>query len=112
MMVANRMVFDIQSRRGSKVRTMCRLIGEMKPAAFLYAGDCRDDANVHRYLKGTRIETLCIGVKSTQMPAGLFNNADLILDGPSEMAALLVTLVRQWSQRLPGLPHVPDSVAT
>jgi trehalose 6-phosphate phosphatase len=112
MMVANRMVFDVQSRRGTKVRTMRRLIREMKPAAVLSAGDSRADAHVHRCLKAARIDTLCIGMKSTEMPAYLFKNADLILDGPLEMAALLQRLVRRWSHQPPRLRHLPDTVAT
>ena len=112
MMVANRMVFDVQSRRGSKVRTMCRLMREMKPAAVMYAGDSRDDARVHRCLKTAPIQTLCIGMASSEMPAGLFKNADLILDGPAEMARLLSRLVRHWSGPPRGLHQVPNAVAT
>jgi len=104
MMVANRMVFDIQSRRGSKVRTMCRLMQEVRPAAVLYAGDSRDDAHVHRCLKTARTASLCIGIRSTEMPAGLFKNADLILEGPREMATLLGGLVRDWRRQATGLP--------
>jgi len=112
MMVANRMVFDIQPRRGTKLRCVCRLIREMKPVAILYAGDSREDAHVHRGLKAARIETLCIGLKSTEMPADLFKYADLILDGPSEMSALLGRLVQRWRDRTPGLLQVPDAVST
>jgi trehalose 6-phosphate phosphatase len=107
MMVANRMVFDIQSRRGSKVRTMCRLMREMRPAAVLYAGDSRDDAHVHRCLRTAQTAGLCIGIRSTEMPDGLFKNADLILDGPEEMAALLAGLVRDWRRQATGLPSAP-----
>jgi hypothetical protein len=88
------------------------LIREMKPAAVLSAGDSRADAHVHRCLKAARIDTLCIGMKSTEMPAYLFKNADLILDGPLEMAALLQRLVRRWSHQPPRLRHLPDTVAT
>jgi trehalose-6-phosphatase len=112
MMVANRMVFDIGSRRGSKVLTMCRLIEQMQPAAVMYAGDSRDDARVHRFLKAAPLETLCIGLESTEMPAGLFKNADLILDEPAEMAGVLSRLVHHWSGRPPAVHHVPDTVAT
>jgi len=107
MMVANRMVFDIQSRRGSKVRTICRLMREMRPAAILFAGDSRDDAHVHRCLKTAHAARLCIGIRSTEMPEGLFKNADLILDGPEEMATLLGGLVRNWTRQATGLPHAP-----
>ena len=111
MMVANRMVFDIQSRRGSKVRTMCRLIGEMHPAAVLYAGDSRDDAHVHRCLNTARIPRLCIGIRSTEMPGRIFRHADLILDGPEEMVRLLGGLARHWSGQ-PARPPFPESVTT
>jgi trehalose 6-phosphate phosphatase len=111
MMVANRMVFDIQSRRGSKVRTMRRLIREMRPAAVLYAGDSRDDAHVHRCLRTARIERLCIGIRSTEMPDRIFKDADLILDGPEEMVSLLGGLASHWS-RQPTRPSFPESVAT
>ena len=107
MMVANRMVFDIQSRRGSKVRTICRLMREMRPAAVLYAGDSRDDAHVHRCLRTAHTAGLCIGIRSTEMPDGLFKNADLILDGPEEMATLLGGLVRDWGRQATGLPPAP-----
>lgn len=112
MMVANRMVFDVQSPRGSKVRTMCRLIQEKKPTAVMYAGDSRDDARVHRFLRSARIETLGIGLASIEMPSGLFKNADLILDGPAEMVALLGRLVRHWSGPPTGLHQVPDAMAS
>jgi trehalose 6-phosphate phosphatase len=112
MMVANRMVFDVQSRRGSKVRTMCRLMDATKPAAVMYAGDSRDDARVHRFLKTAPVETLCIGMASDEMPDGLFKDADLILDAPAEMATLLGRLAGHWSERPPGLRQVPDPVAT
>lgn len=112
MMVANRMVFDVQSRRGSKVRTMCRLMDEMKPVGVMYAGDSRDDARVHRFLKTAPIETLCIGMASDEMPTGLFKDADLILDAPAEMATLLGQLVGRWSEQPPGRRQVPDPVAT
>jgi trehalose 6-phosphate phosphatase len=111
MMVANRMVFDVQSRRGSKVRTMCRLMQQMKPAAVLYAGDSRDDALVHRCLKSAQVESICIAIRSDEVPAGLFKNADLVLDGPAEMASLLGRLVRHWSAR-PSGSRLPDTVAT
>ncbi len=111
MMVANRMVFDIQSRRGSKVRTMCRLMRQMKPAAVLYAGDSRDDAHVHRCLKTARVARLCVEIRSNEVPSGLFKNADLVLDGPVEMATLLGRLARHWSARPSGPPHLPETVA-
>lgn len=111
MMVANRMVFDIQSRRGSKVRTMCRLMREIKPAAVLYAGDSRDDAHVHRCLTTARVARLCIEIMSNEVPVGLFKNADLVLDGPQEMASFLGRLVRRWSARPSGPPHIPETAA-
>lgn len=107
MMVANRMVFDIQSRHGSKVRTMRRLMGEMRPAAVLYAGDSRDDAHVHRCLKTAHIASLSVGIRSTEMPESIFKNADLILDGPEEMATLLGGLVRDWRRQATGRPSAP-----
>jgi trehalose 6-phosphate phosphatase len=111
MMIGNRMVFDIQSPRGSKVRTMCRLMREMDPAAVVYAGDSRDDARVHRFLSGASMATLCIGMASIEMPAGLFKKADLVLDGPPEMVTLLGRLVHHWSGPPSGLQHVPDALA-
>src|SRR5258708_36775753 len=99
MMVANRMVFDVQSRRGSKVRTMCRLLRETRPAAVLYAGDSRDDAHVHRCLNTARFARPCIGIRSTEMPDRIFKNADLILDGPEEMVALLGDLGSHWGRQ-------------
>jgi len=112
MMVANRMVFDIQSRRGSKVRTMRRLMRETRPSAVLYAGDSRDDAQVHRCLKTARTARLSIGIRSTEMPVGLFKNADLILDGPEQMVTLLGGLVSHWSRQPTELPPSPKTVAT
>jgi trehalose 6-phosphate phosphatase len=111
MMVANRMVFDVGLLHGSKVRTMCRLMREMSPAAIMYAGDSRDDIRVHRFLTSARIETLCIGIASLEMPANLFKNADLVLDGPPEMVKLLSSLVRHWSGPPTGLHQVPDAVS-
>jgi hypothetical protein len=41
------------------------------------------------------------------MPDGLFKNADLLLDGPEEMATLLGGLVRDWRRQAAGLPPAP-----
>ena len=96
-LVANRMVFDVQLRRSGKIRTMCGLLRDLKPAAVLYAGDSRDDSRVHRCLQGAAIPRLCVGLASDDLPGGIFKQADLILDGPYGMEELFSRLVQLWS---------------
>jgi trehalose 6-phosphate phosphatase len=97
-MVANRLVFDVQLRRASKVRSMRSLLRELEPGAVFYAGDSRDDARVQRCLAHAGIPKLCVGLPSGEMPERIFKGADLILDGPAGLAALLGQLVRGWDR--------------
>jgi len=95
-MVANRRVFDVQLRRAGKVRSMRRLMRELKPGAVFYAGDSRDDARVLRCLAGLEVPSMRVGVPSPEIPGSVFRSAAVSIDGPQGLAALLGELIRRW----------------
>jgi len=101
-LVGNRRVFDIQLRRAGKVRTMGRLLHELRPAAVLYAGDSRDDARVHRCLAHANVAKLCIALRSDEIPERIFRSADVALDGPRGFGEMLGFLLRRWNGPAPG----------
>ncbi|MFI5281808.1 MAG: trehalose-phosphatase [Candidatus Dormibacterales bacterium] len=99
-MVENRRVFDVQLKRGGKLRSMERLVREWNPGAVFYAGDGRDDARVLRCLARLGRPALAVGVASDELPASILKSANTIVQGPPELADLLGLLVRGWDRHL------------
>jgi trehalose 6-phosphate phosphatase len=95
-MVANRLVFDVRPARAGKVQAIRRLILELNPAAVFYAGDGRDDARVIRCLKAAGLAAFCAGLASDEIPAPLLRHADVVLDSPQQLDALLGQIVARW----------------
>jgi trehalose 6-phosphate phosphatase len=67
-------------------------------AAALYAGDDRTDLDAFRELRsmvssGTLRSAVCVAVASDEAPAELVEQADLVVDGPNEVRALLAALL-------------------
>ena len=66
-------------------------------ARALYAGDDTTDLDAFRKLRALqeekRIEALCVGVKSSEGPPAIERDADMVVEGPEGVAALLESLV-------------------
>jgi trehalose 6-phosphate phosphatase len=74
-----------------------RLLATVDLEAALYAGDDRTDLDAFRALKaavadGRLRHALCIGVRSDETPPELEADADLLVDGPLGVRAILTTL--------------------
>lgn len=73
--------------------------GEAEPfAAALYVGDDRTDLDAFRELRamvaaGTLGSAVCVGVGSDEAPPELAEQADLVVEGPAEVRALLAALL-------------------
>jgi trehalose 6-phosphate phosphatase len=59
-----------------------RLAAALQPAAIVYAGDDRTDALAFSALKRmTDVRTVAVGVRSKEVPAGVFVDCDLMVEG-------------------------------
>lgn len=75
-----------------------RLLREADVAAALYAGDDATDLDAFGALAELaaqgRLETvICVGIGSEEGPREIFERADVVLDGPGEVRALLEALL-------------------
>jgi trehalose 6-phosphate phosphatase len=80
-----------------KGRGIARLLVDYDLDAALYAGDDLTDLDAFSALRtlrdeGTLNTALCIGVASDETPPALAEAADVLVDGPSGVRALLTTL--------------------
>jgi trehalose 6-phosphate phosphatase len=71
-----------------------RLAAEMQPAAIVYAGDDRTDAQAFAALKRmTEVRTVAVGVRSPEVPADVFVDCDVMVDGVPGVTELLTELL-------------------
>ena len=88
-----RLVFELRPPVAiDKGTVLRRLLEQMHPAAVIYAGDDRTDADAFRSLRelaGNRLATLAVGVRSPEVPAQVFRDTDLVIDGIPGMVAFL-----------------------
>ncbi len=80
-----------------KGRGVRRLLEGLDLAVGLYVGDDVTDLDAFDGLRGLVEEgqlgaAICVGVRSDETPAGLEDGADLLVDGPPGVRALLTTL--------------------
>jgi trehalose 6-phosphate phosphatase len=81
-----------------KGTVVAALLDEHRVRAAAYAGDDTGDQAAFAALAGRAgeagFEGVRIAVRSAEAPAGLLEDADLVVDGPSGLAALLGGLAR------------------
>jgi len=71
-----------------------RLAADMQPAAIVYMGDDRTDANAFSALKRmTEVRTVAVGVRSSEVPEDVFVDCDLKVDGVPGVRQLLTQLL-------------------
>jgi trehalose 6-phosphate phosphatase len=81
----------------NKGRGVRRLVDEVDLDAALYVGDDLTDLDAFAALRALREDgslttALCVGVASDETPPALAESADLLVDGPAGVRALLSTL--------------------
>jgi trehalose 6-phosphate phosphatase len=97
-----RLVIELRPPGINKGAALTALIAERDPAAILFAGDDLGDLPAFEAVRSARADgrpgiTVCSGSDEV---TGLAAHADLILDGPKEVAALLAAL----AEALPSPP--------
>lgn len=81
----------IEIDKGAVLR---RLAAEMQPAAIVYVGDDRTDANAFSALKRmTEVTTVAVGVQSPEVPDDVFVDCDLMVNGVPGVTQLLAELL-------------------
>jgi trehalose 6-phosphate phosphatase len=78
----------VEADKGTAVHT---LLEQRGLARALYAGDDTTDLDGFRALEGLELG-ICVALRSSETPAGLLEAADIIVTGPDELYALLLTL--------------------
>jgi trehalose 6-phosphate phosphatase len=94
-----RMVLEIRPPIATDKGTAVDAALNRRPLArALYAGDDTTDLDAFRKLRALaadkRIDALCVGVRSSEGPDAIEREADLVVDGPEGLAALLEALAR------------------
>ncbi|MGZ4745363.1 MAG: trehalose-phosphatase [Oryzihumus sp.] len=96
-----RMVLELRPAGGDKGDALRALVAESRPAAIMFAGDDLGDLAAFEAVQALRAEGIpgllvCSG--STEVPA-VAERADLIVDGPEGVAALLGGIADTLDQR-------------
>lgn len=86
-----------------KASAVRRLVEQSGASVVAFAGDDRGDLAVfewlHRERRAGSRQVACIGVDSVEAPSELLAAADLVVGGPTELAALLVALSASLATR-------------
>jgi trehalose 6-phosphate phosphatase len=90
-LVAGRMVWELQPPLDiDKGQVLQRLAAAIHPAAIIYMGDDRTDADAFKALKAmSGTQTLAVGVRSHEVPDATFADCDLMVDGVAGATQLL-----------------------
>jgi trehalose 6-phosphate phosphatase len=97
-----RMVIELRPPGMDKGLTLKNLASERNPSALLYAGDDLGDRAAFlavRELRGGGLPGLAVCSGSAEV-TGLAEEADLVVDGPAGMAALLDAIAAAWERHL------------
>jgi trehalose-phosphatase len=77
-----------------KGEVLRRLVAAKHPAAVVYAGDDRTDADAFSVLKRmTGVRTVAVGVRSPEVPDDVFVDCDLLVEGVPGVTRLLTQLL-------------------
>jgi trehalose 6-phosphate phosphatase len=92
---AGRLVWELRPPVAiDKGAVLRRLAADMQPAAIVYVGDDRTDANAFSALKRmTEVRTVAVGVRSPEVPEDVFVDCDLMVDGVPGVTQLLTQLL-------------------
>jgi trehalose 6-phosphate phosphatase len=91
-----RKVIEVHSPQAGKGKALEALLTRFTPGGFVCMGDDENDRSVFESARKSSIPHLCVGVGSAEVPSDLFDNCDLIIDGPAEASALLDSIL-DWA---------------
>jgi trehalose 6-phosphate phosphatase len=90
-----RKVIEVHSPHAGKGNALEALITRLTPRGLVVLGDDENDRSMFSFASRVPIAHLCVGVGSTEVPQDLFDDCDLVLDGPAEASAFLRSLA-EW----------------
>lgn len=90
-----RMVCDLIVPGPGKGEAIAALVQERTLRCALVAGDDIADVEAFAMLRGTDVRTVIVAVTSAEAPPDLGSHADIIVEGPDELARLLQGLARR-----------------
>jgi trehalose 6-phosphate phosphatase len=95
---AGRLVWELRPPVDvDKGQALTALLAEQRPAAAIYAGDDLGDRPAWAALRRFGGIPLAVGVASSEAPAELFADCDLLLDGPTELQRFLGLLAEHFT---------------
>ncbi|MGH7877428.1 MAG: trehalose-phosphatase, partial [Candidatus Dormibacteraceae bacterium] len=96
MATPGRAVVEIRPRRASKATALDGLLQGLRADAVVYAGDDEADREVFGLLAQSSTPSLAIGVDSSEVDPAVFEDCDLLVDGPRGV----IELFRRLAERL------------
>jgi len=91
-----RKVIEVHSPQAGKGHVLGALLARFTPRGFVFMGDDENDRTVFEAASQLSIPHLCVGVGSAEVPSDLFDQCDLIVDGPAEASAFLESIL-DWA---------------
>jgi trehalose-6-phosphatase len=92
-----RLVFELVTPGPGKGEAILALIDERGLDRVLVAGDDWGDLDAFRLLRAAGVDAAIVAVVSDEAPSGLTDEADLVLNGPSELVGFLLELAASSS---------------
>jgi trehalose 6-phosphate phosphatase len=97
-----RKVIEVHAPDAGKGNALEHLLARFKPGGLVCMGDDENDRSVFEVAGNSSIPHLCVGVGSAEVPRDLFDNCDLVVDGPADVSAFLRSLVDWGIAQQPG----------
>jgi len=90
-----RMVVELTERGPGKADALRELVDEFDLNAFLFAGDDLADGEAFKWARSAQRSCVLVGVRSAESPAVIVDEADIVVDDPEALVALLDGLLRR-----------------
>jgi trehalose 6-phosphate phosphatase len=91
-----RKVIEVHMPDAGKGNALENLLARLRPQGLVCMGDDENDRSVFDVASQSGLPHLCVGVGSAEVPLDLFEQCDLVLDGPAEASAFLRSLA-DWA---------------
>lgn len=87
-----RLVAELVQPGPGKADAIATIVAEHDLEAFLVAGDDVADLEAFEWARRADVRSVLVAVTSEEAPPGLETTADIVLEGPAELVALLKRL--------------------
>ena len=97
-----RLVLEAVPAGWDKARALAGLVEELDPSAVVFAGDDHGDRGCFTYCSTLERPHLAIGVTSVETAPEVFEDCDLLVEGPEACVSLLSRMAAEWARRARG----------